>query len=407
LATSGTSNDIAYNSATGVFSAVVAANGSSLEFLMNGTATAPQALVIEEMSIQAVTGYTATANGLLIEEQRTNLLPYSQDFSSSWGFGGATRTANATTAPDGTNNAVLLTALGNTGTASIGSIVVNATSVTYTVYVKLGNADLPTNFRSFGLYNATALADLAYISVNYATGAITSLTGPQAAGATAISQTLSNGWFRIGVTITTGITSGNTVNAYLGALGGLKVAGDTFYCWGAQLEQGAFATSYIPTVASQVTRAADNASMLGDNFATWYRQDQGTLTSSWNVSNNVSATAIEVNDGSSSNRFNIQPNTGGTTRHLGFVSGVAQIIVDITGASTGVSKDAFAYAAGDFAASRNASAVAASSYAVLPTGINQLRIGSHLSATYLNGTIRSISYYPTRLPNATLASITL
>jgi len=147
--------------------------------------------------------------------------------------------------------------------------------------------------------------------------------------------------------------------------------------------------------------------MLGDNFLTWYRQDQGTLATTWNITTSISsATAVEVSDGLSANRFNIQPNTGGTTRHLGFVSGVAQIIVDITGASTGISKDAFAYASGDFAASRNASAVATSSYVGLPIGIKQMQIGNTLGANYLNGTIRSISYYPTRLPNATLQSIT-
>ena len=49
------------------------------------------------------------------------------------------------------------------------------------------------------------------------------------------------------------------------------------FIWGAQLEAGAFATSYIPTVASQVTRAADSASMIGTNFARWYNPNTGTF----------------------------------------------------------------------------------------------------------------------------------
>jgi hypothetical protein len=49
------------------------------------------------------------------------------------------------------------------------------------------------------------------------------------------------------------------------------------YIWGAQLEAGAFPTSYIPTVASQVTRSADSASMTGTNFSDWYRADEGTF----------------------------------------------------------------------------------------------------------------------------------
>jgi hypothetical protein len=49
------------------------------------------------------------------------------------------------------------------------------------------------------------------------------------------------------------------------------------YAWGAQQENGAFATSYIPTVVSQVTRAADSASMTGVNFSSWYNQAQGSI----------------------------------------------------------------------------------------------------------------------------------
>jgi hypothetical protein len=49
------------------------------------------------------------------------------------------------------------------------------------------------------------------------------------------------------------------------------------YAWGAQVEAGAFATSYIPTVASQVTRSADSAVMTGTNFSSWYNASEGTF----------------------------------------------------------------------------------------------------------------------------------
>jgi len=46
----------------------------------------------------------------------------------------------------------------------------------------------------------------------------------------------------------------------------------------AQLEVGAYASSYIPTVASQVTRAVDAFTLSGSNFTQWYNQSgQGTL----------------------------------------------------------------------------------------------------------------------------------
>ena len=49
--------------------------------------------------------------------------------------------------------------------------------------------------------------------------------------------------------------------------------------WGVQLETGSFPTSYIPTKGSTVTRNADEASITGTNFSSWYNQSEGTIFS--------------------------------------------------------------------------------------------------------------------------------
>ena len=49
------------------------------------------------------------------------------------------------------------------------------------------------------------------------------------------------------------------------------------YLWGAQLEEGAFPSSYIPTTTAAATRSADVASITGTAFSGWYRQDEGTF----------------------------------------------------------------------------------------------------------------------------------
>ena len=50
-----------------------------------------------------------------------------------------------------------------------------------------------------------------------------------------------------------------------------------YYIWGPQLEEGAFATSYIPTSGSTVTRAADLTKITGTNFTDFHNATEGTL----------------------------------------------------------------------------------------------------------------------------------
>jgi len=86
--------------------------------------------------------------------------------------------------------------------------------------------------------------------------------------------TLTNQWQRITATGTTaGATAGLRFEIYVDASGARAQA----YFWGAQVEVGSFPTSYIPTVASARTRAADSAEIVGTNFLNWYNQTEGTF----------------------------------------------------------------------------------------------------------------------------------
>jgi hypothetical protein len=53
--------------------------------------------------------------------------------------------------------------------------------------------------------------------------------------------------------------------------------GKSILTWGAQIEEGNFPTSYIPTRGSARTRAADNFQIIGKNFDSWFRKDEGTI----------------------------------------------------------------------------------------------------------------------------------
>jgi hypothetical protein len=174
------------------------------------------------------------------------------------------------------------------------------------------------------------------------------------------------------------------------------------YVWGAQLEAGAFATSYIPTVASQVTRTADTTSIVAPNFAPFYNQSEGTFFAEFSGNGSY---ALAVNDGTSPNYSGIVYVNSTTTRGV-TASGATYQFVQMAGGAAGtVNKTAYAYKLGDLAGSTNGGAVVTSTSTVIPTVI-QMLIGTFGGFGQLNGHVRSIRYFPTRLSNAQLQALT-
>jgi hypothetical protein len=213
---------------------------------------------------------TLAPKGLLIEEQRTNLLLRSEEFDSvSWSKANATITANSVVAPNGTTTADTFVSTATAGASSGANQGVTGTVAAYTfsIYAKAGTV----NFLRLALTSNTVAANAWF---NLATGVV----GTVESGVTASITAAGNGWYRCSVTRTLAAVS-ETCFIRLADLDNSLSApsGSTLSTWGAQLEAGAFATSYIPTVASQVTRAADSASMIGNNFARWYNPNTGTF----------------------------------------------------------------------------------------------------------------------------------
>jgi hypothetical protein len=177
-----------------------------------------------------------------------------------------------------------------------------------------------------------------------------------------------------------------------------------------QLELGATATSVIPTTTASATRSADIATVTGSNFASWYRADEGTLFADYIVrsaTTNHGVTAIS--DGSTNNRMIIRAiNSSSQTVFIGISSGSTQWFSVIVGAATNTDqKSVFAYKVDDIAWARNAGTVGTDTTAIIPV-VNQLRIGTDGDGTSaLNGTIKRIAYYPTRLSDQQLQSLTL
>lgn len=179
----------------------------------------------------------------------------------------------------------------------------------------------------------------------------------------------------------------------------LTVSGTVLY---AQLEVGAFPTSYIPTTFSAVTRQADVASMTGVNFSSWYRQDEGTIFIDAIAGLNGSY-GLSLFDGTSSNYIVAGRYASTGTAAVVAASGSIQANIGSGALNARVS---LAYRVNDFAVSTNGADVATDTAGNVPV-VDRMRIGAALDGSIqINGTIKRITYYPKRLPNQVLQSIT-
>ena len=340
---------------------------------------------------------TGESLGLLIEEQRTNLLTYSGTMSnaSAWALERSTPTST-TIAPDGTNSAACFDAVGPTFALARQGIASISGSYTLSVYAK-ALPNTANRYLFIGLVNGSAGFDLVGGSVIMT-----------ASGAAASISAAGNGWYKCTVAFTASSATQQYFYFSNNPTGALSPAvGPACALWGAQLEAGAFATSYIPTTTAQVTRAADSAVMTGANFSSWYRADEGTLyaeAESSRVTVNL-AGIYSLSDNTSANRIE---SYASAANHLYVVAGGAlQADLDGGAFSTNVfTKLAAVYKVNDMAVVLNSGVVAADTSAVVPS-VNKLWVGANYDgATALNGHIKKLAYYPVRLANATLQSLT-
>ena len=352
---------------------------------------------------------TGESLGLLIEEQRTNLLLRSEEFDdASWaGVGtlpfGSGSVANATVAPDGTLTAdkvVEDTAISAEHIIYRGSLGLSSSLYTFSVYAKAAE-------RSQLFLRLDAGGGQKNVSFDLSTGAVLA----QSPGTSGSITSVGNGWYRCVNTLTTADTLTNAV--FMLAEAGTSVyTGDGtsgIYLWGAQVEAGAFPTSYIPTTSAAVTRNADVASITGTNFSNFYRQDEGTFF----VDHEDVAAGSFLFDAIGSTTAERQYVRYTASQYIHFVvdNSVQQAATyDNTGFGVTTAKNALAYALNDFSIRTNGG-VAASSAAddasgTLPT-LTAVYLGATSSATsFLNGHISRLTYFNSRLSNATLQAIT-
>lgn len=338
--------------------------------------------------------------GVLIEEQRTNLLLQSQTFeTASWTKGNTTISANAVAAPDGTTTADAMLTTAVTGTFYVlQAATTTAAAYTFSIYAK------PNGYDFIFVFNGTTGNGRVF---NVATGAKGGTAGNSAPTSDDI-VAVGNGWYRCSITVTC-TAAANSFRAYVMSsdAGSAAFTADGvsgLYLWGAQLEAGAFATSLIPTVASQVTRAADQVSILTSAFG--YNAAAGTMVVAANpIQVSTSAYPASLDDGASNELIGIRIVSSRWRLYVRDNS-ADQANIDAGSAQASVmGAAAAAWAADDFAISRNGASALTDGTGTLPT-VTKLNVGRVSAGDVLNGHIKRLTYFPTRRTNADLQGLT-
>lgn len=349
--------------------------------------------------------------GLLIEEARTNLATYSADFSNAaWLKTAASITSDTIVAPDGTLTGDKLVEDTTTSNHYVVKSVAAVTGTTYVMSVFAKQAEsnryLSLTFANGAYYSGEAA------TFNLSTGVVETTSGTTTATITSVG----NGWYRCSVTAVskaTGTPSGaerillnNSTSSSSFSYTGNGYSG--IYIWGAQLEEGAFPTSYIATTSATVTRNADAASMTGSNFTSWFNAAEGTVyTEAQTAATNGGFVTLQ--DGSVANYMRLNRNSSNSKLQV-LIENSSGVQANITSVATitlnTFVKGTLSYKFNDAAVCFNGETAVTDTSVVLPNTPTELNIGFGKYLTYVNGTIKKLAYYPIRVTDANLQALT-
>ena len=313
--------------------------------------------------------YTDGTGSLLLEPQRTNSLPYSEDFTQWTVQSGTTITSNTTEtlSPSGQYNASKIVSNGSVGfykqvpVTGVVSRSIYLKSVTGTVNVKLKDPVLTVTTKTLS------------VTENWQRFELVESNGHAAQSGLWIDDIPSSG----------------------------------IYAWAAQLESGNYTTSYIPTSGSTVTRSADVANNSGN--ADLFNDSEGVLYAEVKrFDNDTDFTTIGITDGSGNNQVTFKFRTTTNLVYGNVTSGGAnQVQMQYTASDLTVfNKLAIKYKANDFALWFNGVQVLTDTSGTAPTGLNELAFDNGSGANLFIGNVKCVAVFKEALSNDLLERLT-
>ena len=350
---------------------------------------------------------TLQPRGLLIEGSANNLALRSDDFNSTltdgtqWATSGYTSGTLSTTLPDGTTgNARRLSIASGAGSFRSAAITVLAsTAYTFSFWAR-NNGGSQARYRVWNVSAGSSIVDYTLSGSNYVS---------QIGGANNTSST----WVRVSVSFTTPV---GCTSIYVYPCSSDSGTVDLLV-WGAQVELGSGASSYIPTGASTGSRAADSCVMTGTNFSSWFAgATEGVFFSEYEAPRSLGSAdyfclgtqyaagnfiGLSLNNANRYPQASISP--GGGFRISGPITTTATTPMKHAAKWSGVNN--ILVIANGVVGSTHAATTGTPSLTMFSIGSSSSS-GTAATGDYLNACVRRVKFWPTALSNAQIIALT-
>jgi len=358
--------------------------------------------------------FTDNTDGhLLLEPSRTNIVFYSEELDNSvWNkLTNTTVTANQIVSPDGSQNADEFSATStSTSLMAVQDSFSVSSSVDYVIsfFAKKGSVRYVQLFNGTGQVTGNPRTNFDLQDGNVAI---------QDGGHTSSIEDFGNGWYRCTTKVTTLSTAlqmyinGVSTSTASRSSSSSWTSGDNFYVWGAQIEAGSYATSYIPTEGSSVPRVREICEQ--DSLSNLIGQTEGVIYYDYTATFEAPSTSfdffpISVSDGTTSNFFFLNNYNQALT--VGYKVSGSSIISNnsFTFNSGDRIKVAFAYKQNDFAVYINGTQILTLSSGSVAS-LSEVTLGNYFNnqiSLQDDVKVNELRFYNTRLTNTELQNLT-